>query len=111
MHINLQKTDQLIQSTLREKFSDCTVLTIAHRINTIIDSNRVMVMDSGLLVEFDHPAVLLKNPESIFYDLVKETGMFDVLVAQANASLTLDNTSDSNQAVTLDSDAFTEVPI
>ena len=82
-----QKTDQLIQSTLREKFSDCTVLTIAHRINTIIDSNRVMVMDAGQLVEFDHPANLLQRPESIFYDLVKETGMFDELLELANKAL------------------------
>ncbi|XP_063678507.1 ATP-binding cassette sub-family C member 4-like [Bolinopsis microptera] len=104
-----EKPDQLIQSTLRDKFSDCTVLTIAHRINTIIDSDRVMVMDSGLLVEFDHPAVLLKNSDSIFYDLVKETGMFDVLVEQANSSF--NNKSDSNQASYVDSDAFTDVPI
>ncbi|XP_063678313.1 ATP-binding cassette sub-family C member 4-like isoform X2 [Bolinopsis microptera] len=104
-----EKTDQLIQSTLRDKFSDCTVLTIAHRINTIIDSDRVMVMDAGLLVEFDHPAVLLKNSDSIFYDLVKETGMFDVLVEQANSSF--NNKSEGNQAGCLDSDAFTDVPI
>ena len=44
-------------------------------------------MDSGNLVEFAHPAVLLQNPDSIFYDLVRETGMFDVLVEQANLSL------------------------
>ena len=87
----LQKTDQLIQSTLRRKFSDCTVLTIAHRINTFIDSDRVIILDSGNLVEFDRPAVLLQNPESIFYDLVKETGMFDLLAEQAKARLDVKN--------------------
>ena len=45
-----------------------------------------MVIEAGRLVEFDHPAVLLKKPESIFYDLVKETGMFDALLEQACAS-------------------------
>ncbi|XP_063691934.1 ATP-binding cassette sub-family C member 4-like [Bolinopsis microptera] len=83
-----EKTDHLIQQTLRQKFSDCTVLTIAHRINTIIDSHRVMVIDAGRLVEFDKPAVLLQRPDSIFYDLVKETGMFDVLLEQADLALT-----------------------
>lgn len=78
----------MIQQTLREKFSDCTVLTIAHRINTIIDSDRVMVIGAGRLVEFDQPAALLQRPDSIFYDLVKETGMFDVLLEQANLALT-----------------------
>ena len=78
-----QETDQLIQRTLRQKFSDCTVLTIAHRINTIIDSDRIMVIDEGRLVEFDHAAILLQRPESIFYDLVKETGMFETLLQQA----------------------------
>ncbi|KAL5251848.1 hypothetical protein ACHWQZ_G014863 [Mnemiopsis leidyi] len=112
-----EKTDQLIQSTLREKFSDCTVLTIAHRINTIIDSDRVMVMDSGKLVEFDHPAVLLENPASIFYDLVTETGMFDVLVEQANVSLRSskaklqNDTGNTDNHVRLDSDAFSEVQL
>ena len=80
---DFQETDQLIQRTLRQKFSDCTVLTIAHRINTIIDSDRIMVIDEGKLVDFDHAAVLLQRPECIFYDLVKETGMFDLLLQQA----------------------------
>jgi len=69
-----QKTDELIQETLRKRFVDCTVLTIAHRLNTIIDSDRVMVMDGGELVEFDTPKALLENSSSIFYTLVQETG-------------------------------------
>ena len=69
-----QKTDELIQETLRNRFVDCTVLTIAHRINTIIDSDRIMVMDGGELVEFDSPKSLLENSDSIFSMLVQETG-------------------------------------
>ncbi|CAB0000734.1 unnamed protein product, partial [Nesidiocoris tenuis] len=44
------RTDSLIQETIRRKFADCTVLTIAHRLNTIIDSDRVLVMDAGRAV-------------------------------------------------------------
>ncbi|XP_049887652.1 ATP-binding cassette subfamily C member 4-like isoform X1 [Pectinophora gossypiella] len=67
------KTDEFIQKTIRKRFADCTVLTVAHRLNTIMDSDRVMVMDAGRLVEFDHPYNLLKNPESHFTKMVKET--------------------------------------
>ena len=65
-------TDQLIQSTIRSAFQHCTVLTIAHRLHTIIDSDRIMVLDAGRLVEFDAPQNLLKNRESVFSKLVAE---------------------------------------
>ncbi|XP_056645134.1 ATP-binding cassette sub-family C member 4-like [Diorhabda sublineata] len=67
-------TDSLIQKTIRERFKDCTVLTIAHRLNTIMDSDRVLVMDAGEAMEFDHPYTLLQNPEGYFSKMVKETG-------------------------------------
>merc|ERR1712045_307579 len=54
-------TDDLIQATIREEFSDCTVLTIAHRLNTILDSNRIMVLGEGKIIEFDTPDVLMGN--------------------------------------------------
>ena len=69
------ETDALIQSTIRREFADCTILTIAHRLNTIIDSNRVMVLDNGLIAEFDSPDVLLQNPDSVFYSLAKDAGI------------------------------------
>lgn len=68
------RTDGLIQATIRRKFKDCTVLTIAHRLNTIMDSDKVLVMDTGRVAEFDHPHVLLQNPEGSFTKLVMETG-------------------------------------
>ncbi|XP_045033103.1 ATP-binding cassette subfamily C member 4 isoform X4 [Daphnia magna] len=69
-----QKTDSLIQLTIRERFRDCTVLTIAHRLNTIMDSDRIMLLDAGYLKEFGEPAILLENPKSMFYSLVEQTG-------------------------------------
>ncbi|EDV33395.1 uncharacterized protein Dana_GF24219 [Drosophila ananassae] len=69
------QTDALIQSTIRRKFKECTVLTIAHRLNTIIDSDKVMVLDAGNLVEFGSPYELLTQSERrVFYGMVMETG-------------------------------------
>ncbi|KAJ8951073.1 hypothetical protein NQ318_003771 [Aromia moschata] len=70
----LQMTDSFIQDTIRQKFKHCTVLTIAHRLNTIMDSDRVLVMDAGLVVEFDHPHRLLQIPDGHFHKMVLETG-------------------------------------
>eukprot|EP01126_Amoeba_proteus_P056636 TRINITY_DN7137_c0_g1_i2.p1 TRINITY_DN7137_c0_g1~~TRINITY_DN7137_c0_g1_i2.p1 ORF type:complete len:679 (-),score=153.04 TRINITY_DN7137_c0_g1_i2:44-2080(-) len=66
-------TDNLIQETIRNSFSHCTVLTIAHRLHTIIDSDRILVMDKGKVEEFDVPHILLQNPHSLFSQLVDET--------------------------------------
>ena len=70
------QTDALIQKTIRQKFADCTVLTIAHRLNTVMDSDRILVMDAGRCVEFASPHELLNNTSEskIFYNMVKETG-------------------------------------
>ncbi|XP_053601473.1 ATP-binding cassette sub-family C member 4-like [Plodia interpunctella] len=68
------QTDSFIQQTIRRQFSSCTVLTIAHRLNTIMDSDRVLVMSAGQAMEFDHPHILLSDPNSIFSSMVRETG-------------------------------------
>uniref|UniRef100_A0A674N896 ATP-binding cassette, sub-family C (CFTR/MRP), member 10 n=1 Tax=Takifugu rubripes TaxID=31033 RepID=A0A674N896_TAKRU len=65
-----QKTDKLLQQTIREKFQNKTVLTIAHRINTIMDCERVLVLHAGKVVEFDTPAALCQMDRSIFQRLV-----------------------------------------
>ncbi|XP_041981791.1 multidrug resistance-associated protein 1 isoform X4 [Aricia agestis] len=69
------ETDDLIQKTIRSEFASCTVLTIAHRLNTIMDSTRVMVLDRGQLVEFAPPEQLLADKNSIFYGMAKDAGL------------------------------------
>ncbi|KAK2579975.1 hypothetical protein KPH14_012235 [Odynerus spinipes] len=67
-------TDALIQNTIRNKFKNCTVLTIAHRLNTIIDCDRVLLLDHGQVLEFSHPYILLQNEQSHFFKMAKENG-------------------------------------
>ncbi|XP_037046173.1 probable multidrug resistance-associated protein lethal(2)03659 [Bradysia coprophila] len=82
------QTDAFIQETISEKFSTCTVLTIAHRLPTIINSDRVLVMDAGQAVEFDKPYNLLRNENGIFTKMVKALGSHELTrlsqIAQRN---------------------------
>ncbi|KAI9326765.1 P-loop containing nucleoside triphosphate hydrolase protein [Zopfochytrium polystomum] len=68
------ETDAWIQKSLREDFAEATVLTIAHRLNTVVDYDRVLVMGDGTVLEFDEPAVLLRREGSVFGAMVGETG-------------------------------------
>uniref|UniRef100_A0A671LIK8 Canalicular multispecific organic anion transporter 2-like n=1 Tax=Sinocyclocheilus anshuiensis TaxID=1608454 RepID=A0A671LIK8_9TELE len=68
------ETDDLIQSTIRTQFEDCTVFTIAHRLNTIMDYTRVLVLDKGKIAEFDTPTNLLAQ-KGIFYGMAKDAGL------------------------------------
>lgn len=67
------ETDYLLQKTLRTEFSHCTTITIAHRLATIMDSDRVLVLDAGKVQEFDAPNVLLARPDSLFSHLHQQT--------------------------------------
>ncbi|GAB6023497.1 hypothetical protein CHUAL_008275 [Chamberlinius hualienensis] len=69
-----KKSDEIVQTVLRKRFHDCTILIIAHRLDTIIDVDRVMVLHEGRLLEFDEPFHLLQNEESSFSKLVSQTG-------------------------------------
>lgn len=64
----------MIQKTIRNKFKQCTVLTIAHRLHTIMDADKVLVMDAGMAVEYDRPHLLLQNPNGYLSGMVSETG-------------------------------------
>ena len=77
------ETDEFIQKKIKEKFTECTVVTIAHRLITIADYDKVIVMDKGRMVEFDSPYELLverigdekiTKKDGIFVDMVKNTG-------------------------------------
>uniref|UniRef100_A0A3B3TQE8 ATP-binding cassette sub-family C member 5 n=1 Tax=Poecilia latipinna TaxID=48699 RepID=A0A3B3TQE8_9TELE len=65
------ETDRLIQETIRTAFNSCTTLIIAHRLNTVLSCNRVMVLDSGQILEFDSPAALLANENSRFRAMIE----------------------------------------
>ncbi|KAF8927650.1 P-loop containing nucleoside triphosphate hydrolase protein [Dissophora ornata] len=67
-------TDVMLQKAIRVDFAESTVLTIAHRLNTVIDYSRVLVLDQGEIKEFDTPANLLSRPDSVFTSMVDETG-------------------------------------
>ncbi|CAM8996206.1 unnamed protein product [Rhodiola kirilowii] len=68
------RTDALIQRTIREEFKSCTMLIIAHRLNTIIDCDRVILLDSGKVLEYDTPEHLLSDEGSAFSKMVQSTG-------------------------------------
>ncbi|KAG1710451.1 Multidrug resistance-associated protein 4 [Nymphon striatum] len=67
-------TDKIIQKTIRTKFKEFTVITIAHRIHTIIDADVIMVIDNGNIVEMDSPKNLVQNKDGHFYKTILETG-------------------------------------
>ncbi|KAG0256041.1 hypothetical protein DFQ27_005933 [Actinomortierella ambigua] len=68
------QTDEHIQRTIRRAFKDHTVLTIAHRIKTVMDSDRILVLDQGRVVELDSPANLIAREESVFRQLAAQAG-------------------------------------
>ncbi|XP_074364722.1 ABC transporter C family member 1-like [Apium graveolens] len=68
------RTDALIQKTIREEFKFCTMLIVAHRLNTIIDCNQILLLDAGQVLECDTPKALLLNEQSSFSKMVESTG-------------------------------------
>lgn len=66
------ETDALVQATLRREFAQYTVITIAHRLNTIMDCDRILVLDGGRVAELDRPETLLKNTQSLFYQMAHD---------------------------------------
>ncbi|KAF5303209.1 hypothetical protein FQA39_LY10122 [Lamprigera yunnana] len=69
------QTDALIQNIIRRRFCDSTIITIAHRLNTIMDSDKILVLDFGRILEYDHPQVLLNDKNGYFYKMAKNAGL------------------------------------
>lgn len=78
-------TNAAVNEVLKAHFSHRTIFTIAHRLDTIIESDRILTVSAGVVAEYDRPDVLLENPESIFYELCMNTGkaQFETLAAKA----------------------------
>lgn len=66
------QTEKTIHDLIKTEFRSSTVLTVAHRLNTVVECDRVLVMDYGKVVEFDKPQVLMQDPGSAFYSLLKQ---------------------------------------
>ncbi|OBZ84683.1 ATP-dependent bile acid permease [Choanephora cucurbitarum] len=78
-------TDQQIQETIRKEFNNSTLLCIAHRIRTVADYDRILVLDHGQVKEFDSPYMLMKKEDSIFHQMCQRSGEFSELLAIAKA--------------------------
>ncbi|KAF9940341.1 hypothetical protein BGZ65_007307 [Modicella reniformis] len=76
-------TDEKIQMTIRTELGDSTLITVAHRLRTIMDYDRVLVLEQGHVVEFDSPINLITNPSSRFRDMVEKSGEVDALFEMA----------------------------
>nr|QFR37208.1 ABC transporter [Cyberlindnera americana] len=77
------ESDAKIQQTIRQEFSHATILTIAHRLRSIIDYDKILVMDAGEVVEFDHPYKLISDTKSTFHSMCADSGELDVLIQLA----------------------------
>lgn len=74
------QSDAKIQETIRKEFNESTILTIAHRLRSVIDYDKILVLDNGELKEYDHPYSLLLDKQSIFYDMCSQSGELDTLI-------------------------------
>lgn len=74
------ETDRLIQQSIRQEFSDSTLLVIAHRLSTVVDFDRILVLKDGVDAEFGSPKELLGIEGGIFKEMVSHSGEKDELV-------------------------------
>lgn len=79
------ETDEAIQKTIASAFSECTVLCIAHRLRTVIEYDKILVLDQGEIVEFASPLELLEIPDSVFSRMCENSGEYDSLLVLAKA--------------------------
>ncbi|CAE6397156.1 unnamed protein product [Rhizoctonia solani] len=74
------ETDAKIQTTIREEFKQSMLITIAHRLRTVIDNDRILVLNAGQVVEFDTPKKLLENPNGVFHEMCRRSGDYGYLI-------------------------------
>jgi ABC-type multidrug transport system fused ATPase/permease subunit len=67
-----RKTEILIHNIVQEEFASCTVILITHKLDYVLEYDKVMVLDGGSIIEFDRPSVLLKNQNGLFYKMYKK---------------------------------------
>ncbi|KAK9470277.1 uncharacterized protein V1510DRAFT_440956 [Dipodascopsis tothii] len=87
-------TDMQIQETIREEFSQTTVITIAHRLRSIIDYDMILVLDAGRVKEYDKPHNLLQKEDSIFRSMCVNSGELEQLEELAAKAYTLQTTGE-----------------
>jgi ABC-type multidrug transport system fused ATPase/permease subunit len=84
------QTDTLVQKSLSTEFKDCTLITVAHRLQTIMNSDKILVLNEGRLVEFDSPANLLQKEDGVFKGMVDRSGdketLYGLVVPEPGAS-------------------------
>jgi ATP-binding cassette subfamily C (CFTR/MRP) protein 4 len=69
------QTEELIYQTIREKFASCTVFTIAHKLKSVLDNDKILVLDKGEVIEFDEPSNLLADESTTFHKMAEEMGL------------------------------------
>jgi ABC-type multidrug transport system fused ATPase/permease subunit len=79
------ETDHKIQQTIRSEFGHSTLLCIAHRLRTVLDMDRILVLDSGRLIEFDDPYTLITRENGVFKQMCEKSGEYADLLAMAKA--------------------------
>ncbi|KAG2203106.1 hypothetical protein INT47_004913 [Mucor saturninus] len=87
------ETDKAIQKTIAQEFAESTILCIAHRLNTVIEYDRILVLNHGEIVEFQSPLTLLRDANSAFYKMCRNSGEFENLLALAIAKHELVDTT------------------
>ncbi|CAO3589839.1 unnamed protein product [Absidia cylindrospora] len=81
------ETDRAIQQTMATEFASCTIMCVAHRLNSVINYDRILVIEDGLVKEYDSPSALISNPRSRFYKMCLDSGEFAQLQSSVSSLL------------------------